>query len=133
VGHPATVSSFWVQPVLTPWALAAFTRGGLGRRFLYNILAPCQVGSSLCSDFGTSVEKPEALYCVNFEVNPAKPFPHLAFPQMIGSKIGPKQGSLDGEFLASCYSEDSILANSCGHSNLISGRVDAAHLGALRF
>jgi hypothetical protein len=40
-------------------------------------------------------------YRVNFEVTNPKPFPHLAFPQMIGSKMGPKQASFDGELMAS--------------------------------
>jgi hypothetical protein len=41
------------------------------------------------------------LYHVNFEVTNLKPFPYLAFPQMIGSKMGPKQASFDGELMAS--------------------------------
>ncbi len=41
------------------------------------------------------------LYRVNFEVTNPKPFPYLAFPQMIGSKMGPKQASFDGELMAS--------------------------------
>jgi hypothetical protein len=38
---------------------------------------------------------------VNFEVSNLKPFPYLAFPQMIGLKMGPKQASFDGELMAS--------------------------------
>jgi hypothetical protein len=41
------------------------------------------------------------LYRVNFEVTNLKPFPYLAFPQMIGSKMGPKQAGFDGELMAS--------------------------------
>jgi hypothetical protein len=40
-------------------------------------------------------------YRVNFEVTNLKPFPYLAFPQMISSKMDPKQASFDGELMAS--------------------------------
>jgi hypothetical protein len=40
-------------------------------------------------------------YGVNFEVIKPKPFPYLAFPQMIGAKMRPKKASFDGELMAS--------------------------------
>jgi hypothetical protein len=41
------------------------------------------------------------LYRVNFEVNNPKPFPYLAFPQLVGQRIPQKRASFDGELMAS--------------------------------
>ena len=51
-----------------------------------------------------------ALYRVNFEVTPPKPFPHLAFPQSEALKTGPKPPGFDGELMASSSTARSTAA-----------------------
>ena len=46
------------------------------------------------------LETPD-LYRVNSEVNNLKPFPYLAFPQLVDLKIHQKRPSFDGELRAS--------------------------------
>jgi hypothetical protein len=53
---------------------------------------------------------------VNFEVNPPKPFPHLAFPHRKGSKIPSKIPSFDGELMASLSPLPSLLFNNFLHT-----------------
>jgi len=71
------------------------------------------------------------LYRVNFEVNNLKPFRYLAFPQMIGSKMGPKQASFDGElmasFFASCRGTTSRLLVKWGYFNSKGGTIQPTH------
>jgi hypothetical protein len=73
------------------------------------------------------------LYHVNFEVTNLKPFPYLAFPQMIGSKMGPKQASFDGElmvsFSASCRGTTSRLKWRFFNSNRSTDQLKGRALG----
>jgi hypothetical protein len=69
------------------------------------------------------------LYRVNFEVNNLKPFPYLAFPQLVSPKIPEKRPSFDGELMASFSKNLSYLRVNERNGDFSPNTSGGYHLG----